>query len=254
MDIREATTEDIEQIHDVAAASLSASYGHVLNEGLIDAAVDRWYDPEQLGTDLEGGESVFVVAVDNGTVVGFAQAYVVDRRDIVGEIDWLHVDPADRGAGLGDQLLARVEQALVERGVERIEGRVLEANEAGGEFYEEHGFDQVGERDVDIADRAFTELLYSKFPAAADADGTQVLVESREGPEGRQLFVAYDESQRASVAPFYHVYEDREREARYGFLCGNCGSFDVAVDSMDRVQCNDCENRRKPARWDAAYL
>lgn len=252
MDLREATAEDIEEIREVATESLTASYGHALNEEIIAAAVDRWYDEEQLTEDLTDEDAVFVVAVEQGDVIGFAQSYVVERRDLVGEIDWLHVAPDYRGEGFGKQLLARVEQELVERGVERVEARVLEENEAGAGFYEEHGFDQVGQRDVDIADRSFVEQLYSKFPE--EAGGRQVLTESREGPEDQQLFIAFDESERASDGPFYPAYNDRSREDRYGYFCGNCESFDVAVDSMDRVECNNCGNRSKPSRWDAAYL
>ncbi|MFW5918086.1 MAG: GNAT family N-acetyltransferase [Haloferacaceae archaeon] len=251
MDVREATTEDVEAIRAVAIDSLAASYGHALDETLIEAAIDRWYDPEGLAAEIADDESLFVVGLEDGAVVAFAQSYVIDRRRTVGQIDWLHVAPDARGRGLGTQLLARLEQELIERGAERLEGRVLEANEDGGEFYERHGFDLVGTREVDIADRTFFEELYTKFP---DEDGSQVLVESREGPEGQHLFVAYDESNRASKGPFYPVYETRDREQRYGYLCGNCESFDVAVDTMDRIECNDCGNRSKPTRWDAAYL
>lgn len=251
MDIRDATTADIDGIRAVAAASLAASYGHALDQKIIDAAIDRWYDREQLAEELTDDDAVFVIGLEDGTVVGFAQSHVVERRDIVGRIDWLHIDPDYRGGGLGKQLLARVEQELVDHGVNRLEGRVLKANEAGGEFYAEHGFEHVGTRQVDIADHSFDEELYTKFP---DEAGSQVLVESRTGPDGEQLFVAYDESNRASKAPFYQVYRTREYEQRYGYLCGNCESFDVAVDSMDRIECNDCGNRSKPTRWDAAYL
>jgi hypothetical protein len=26
------------------------------------------------------------------------------------------------------------------------------------------------------------------------------------------------------------------------------------MDSMERLECNDCGNQKKPVRWDAAYL
>lgn len=252
MDLRKATAEDIEGIQNVAAASLTASYGRALDQEVTDAAVERWYDADQVAADLAAEESAFIVGVDDGDIVGFVQAYVVEHRDVVGVIDWLHVDPDRRGQGIGERLLERIEQELLDRGVERIEGRVLEENEAGGEFYAEHGFEQVGRRSVDIADRSFVERLYSKFPD--ETTGGQVLIESRRGPDGDPLFVAYDESERASKGPFYPAYEDREYEERYGYFCSNCESFDVAVDSMDRVECNRCGNQAKPTRWDAAYL
>ncbi|WP_248897279.1 GNAT family N-acetyltransferase [Haloplanus halobius] len=251
MDIREATATDIEGIRTVAHRSLAASYGHALEEDIIAQAVERWYDEETLADDLDDPDTEFLVAVDGDRVVGFVQSYVVDRRDTVGEIDWLHVDPESRGSGIGDRLLEELEQRLLEHGVSRIEGRVLEANEAGSDFYQTEDFEQVGQRTVEIGGEPFVENLFSKFP---ETGGRQVLTEATTLPDGRQVYVALDESVRGSTGPFYAVYLDRDRAERYGYLCGNCDSFAVSMDTMGRVVCNDCENRRKPTRWDASYL
>jgi len=252
MEIRDATPDDIEGIQQVARDSLTASYGHVLDEQLIENAVDNWYDEEGLRDDLAAGDTVFLVAEDDGDLAGFAQSYVLENRESIGEIDWLHVSPDYRGHGLGTDLLRRCEELLVAHGVDRIEGRVLVENAAGADFYEDHGFSKAGDRDVAIGDREFDESVYIKFPESAE--GGQVLTESRPGPEGGVLYVAYDESARASKAPFYAVYADRDRSELWGWFCGNCESFDTAMDTMDRVECNECGNRRKAARWDAAYL
>ncbi len=251
MDIRNATVEDADEIRSVARSSLEASYGHVLSSDLLDDAVERWYAADEVAEDLEDEDTVFVVAVDGGRVIGFAQSYVVERRETVGEIDWLHVDPDNRGGGIGDQLLRRVEAALRDHGVERIEGRVLSQNEAGGEFYEQEGFSAVGDRTVAIGGEPFTERLYAKFLEDADR---QVLAEARTTADGDPVYVAYDESERASLAPLYVTYEDREQSRRYGYFCGNCESLVTAMDAMGRVECGNCGNRRKPTRWDAAYL
>jgi ribosomal protein S18 acetylase RimI-like enzyme len=252
MDVRPATREDIEGVRDVALASLSASYGHAIESELIEEAVEQWYDPDDLAADLEDDDAVFVVAVDNGVVVGFAQSYVVKRRETVGELDWLHVDPDSRGRGIGAQLLKRVEAAMVEHGVARLEGRVLVANEAGADFYEQQGYDQVGEREVRIGDGTFVERAYSKL--ADDATGGEVVLERRSGPDDQFLYVAYDETVRGSTGTFYAVYADEDRQDRWGWFCGEDESFAVAVDAMDRFECGDCGNRSKPSRWDAAYL
>ncbi|MFB6103001.1 MAG: GNAT family N-acetyltransferase [Haloplanus sp.] len=251
MDIREATAADIEGIRTVAHDSLAASYGHALDDDIIAQAVERWYDEATLTDDLDDPHTEFLVAVDDDRIVGFAQSYVVDRRDVVGEIDWLHVEPDSRGSGLGDRLLETLEQRLLEHDVSRIEGRVLSANEAGTDFYETEDFEQIGERTVEIGGEPFVERLYSKFP---ETGGRQVLTEAATLPDGRQVYVALDESVRGSDGPFYSVYLDRDRTERYGYLCGNCDGFAVSMDTMGRVVCNGCENRRKPTRWDASYL
>ena len=236
----------------MAHASLDASYGHALNQDLIAEAVSQWYSADQLGEDLDDENTVFIVAVEDGEVVGFAQSYVIKRHDPVGEIDWLHVDPDHRGKGLGSQLLKRVELALLERDVTTIEAEVLAANEAGAEFYDEQGYTLTEERDVEIGGETFTEEVFAKFPN--EGESGQVMLERRVGPDERPLYVAYNERERGSDSPFYTTYTDAERKQRYGFLCSNCGGFDTAIDSMGRIECNDCGNRRKPTRWDSSYL
>lgn len=72
-------------------------------------------------------------------------------------------------------------------------------------------------------------------------------------PDGSTAYLATDEGDRGSKAPFFVVYLDSERERRYGWACGNCDGLDVAMDTMGRVTCNECGNLRKPTEWDAAH-
>lgn len=251
MDLRDATPSDVDAIREVARASLRESYGEMLDAALIDEAVERWYGVDDVDERITDDDTVFVVAADGDDLLGFAESYVVEGRDPVGEIDWVQVHPDHRGRGLGSRLLSRVETELLDRGVARIEGRVLVENEAGGAFYEGEGFDPAGGHRIEIGDQAFTERLYLRFPDETDQ---QVLVEARQTDDDERVYVAYDETQRGSLGPFYATYADREHAERYGYACGNCESLDTAVGTMDEVECNSCGNRRKPARWDAAYL
>lgn len=63
--------------------------------------------------------------------------------------------------------------------------------------------------------------------------------------------IDWSEKLTGTDAPFYPTYRDDER---YGLLCGNCKTLDVAVGTMDQFECNECENSHKPADWDAAYM
>jgi hypothetical protein len=74
----------------------------------------------------------------------------------------------------------------------------------------------------------------------------------RTGPDGRTLYVSR-EAERGNKAPFFVVYADEAGERRWGFYCANCETFDNAVDSMGRIQCNECSNFKKADEWDAAH-
>ncbi|AUX08187.1 GNAT family acetyltransferase [Halalkaliarchaeum desulfuricum] len=251
MNVREATVDDVEAIRRVARESFEASYEDALGAERIERGFESWYSSETLRDELRDEARPFFVATEGGDVVAFAQSYLASRRETVGEIDWIHVTPEYRERGIGSRLLERVERELRDRGATRIEGRVLLANETGTAFYEREGYTDAGEREVDIGGETFRERLFVKFVAG---DGEQVLTEARSGPDGTLRYVAFDEAVRASQGAFYPAYADRERDELHGWMCGNCESFDVAIDTMDRYECVDCGNRRKPARWDAAYL
>lgn len=250
MELRAATQSDLDGIRTVATESLAASYAHALDEELRQRAVDAWYGEEGLAADITDDDMVVMLAVDDGDVVGFAQAYVVEKPETLGRIDWLHVHPDARGSGVGDQLLKAIESALLERGATRLEGRVLEANPDGMRFYESYGYEPAGERQLTLDDDELAERTFVKVPEGAHE---ATLLEPRELDDGRSVFVAYDESDRGSTAPFYVTYLDENREERFGWFCGNCEGFDVNMDSMGSVECDSCGNKRKPTRWDATY-
>ncbi|RLM57566.1 GNAT family N-acetyltransferase [Halobellus sp. Atlit-31R] len=251
MDVRDATTEDVDDIRRVATESLTASYGHAIDEEIITAAVDEWYSPDRLTESLTDDRRVFVLALHEGTVVGFAQSEISDGRETVGYLDWLHVVPDHRGEGIGSQLLARLEEELVGADVDRLEGRVLSENQEGVSFYDEQGFTEVGERTVDIHGESFSERVFTTFLDDEEPERTGI-VEREVG--GQTVYVTYDESMRGSDAPFFAAYIDADQTERYGWMCGADESFDIAIDTMERLECNTCGNRRKPVRWDAAYL
>lgn len=71
--------------------------------------------------------------------------------------------------------------------------------------------------------------------------------------EGDTVYVDPATAERGSKGPFYVVYLDADRDARWGFWCSNCETLDTAVDSMGRIECNRCHNLHKAEEWDAAH-
>ncbi|MFC3478791.1 GNAT family N-acetyltransferase [Halobacterium litoreum] len=247
MDVREATSADAEGIRRVASASLEATYADALGEDVVAEAVDEWYRNGRLADRLDDESVQFLVAADDGDVVAFSESEL--DGDAAAAIEWLHVHPDHRERGLGVELLERTEAELLERGANRIEGRVIAANQSGNEFYQDHGYVRTGARTLSVAGSDHTENLYVKLPESEDP----TLIEPRETAEGT-LYVAFDERERGSKAPFYSAYRTEDRNDRFGFYCANCESVDTSMDSMGRVECANCGNKRRATRWDSAYL
>lgn len=251
MEIRTAKGTDASDIAAAARSSLVESYSHFVDEDTIDEMVEQWYAPERVRDLLDDDHTLVDVAVRDDQVVGFAQGEIVETDPMVGEIHWLHVIPPERGRGLGLQLLGRLQETFRDRGASILRGLVLEENEVGTAFYEEHGFEPVGTGEVEVNGDQFDEAVFEK--QLGDEPAEQV-VEQISGPDDRDLSVNFSEAERALRAPFYPVFETQELTDRYGWYCGDCESLDNTMDSMGRIVCNNCGNKRKPSRWDASYL
>ncbi|MGM0592613.1 MAG: GNAT family N-acetyltransferase [Halobacteriota archaeon] len=251
MEIRTARQTDRSEIASVARASLTDSYSHFVDESTIDTVVDQWYADEWLAELLDDAAETFVVAEDDDEIVGFAHGAVVEERPRAAELYWLHVTPSKRGERIGLKLLGHIQDRFEDSDATVLRGMVLAGNEAGAGFYTAQGFEQSETRTVDIGGEEFEELVFER---SLGEEPAEQIVEPAPAPDGRELFVNYSESERGARGPFYAVYLDRELEDRYGFCCGNCESVETPMDSMGRIRCANCGNKRKATRWDASYL
>lgn len=242
MEVRTVTPEDGDAVRDVARRSLEASYP--LQPTTIESAVEQWYDNATLAEKLADDASVFLAVEDGGEVVGFAESVVAEDAEDA-DLLWLHVAPAARGQGAGEALFEAVRDRLAERGVANLRGRVLADNADGNDFYQRHGFVKAGETEVEIDGTPHVENVYVEEAAP---------LEPFQGPDGEDLYVDGSDTEHGSQGQFAAVYRDRDRARRYGYRCLNCGSLVTTMDTMGRMECDQCGNVRKPTRWDAAYL
>jgi len=240
----------------------------------IDAVVEDQFGQDRLEGDSGDSEATYVVAetddeVEESTVAGVVVGRVADE---IGEIRWLFVDPEHRGKGIGTNLFEAARDDLREDGAGEIRIYPLEEATQGPQFAERLGFDQVGDREVEIGGESFVEYAYAEASGDADASASESddaagdpteptefpNTEERDGhrttatEDGEQLYLDTDDAHSGTAAAFFVVYEDEDFEERYGFYCGNCGSLDVSVDQMDRYECSDCSNSHA-SRSDQSY-
>lgn len=240
MDVREATADDGAAIRQVARRSLEASYS--LSPTTIEGAIEQWYEDDALATMMDDDSHLLLVA-DDGEVVGFTESLVTEE-DQEADLLWLHVAPEHRGHGAGEELFEATREALDGRGVDVVRGRVLADNTEGNDFYERHGFEKVGETEVEIDGSSYVENVYVE--EVPDLDPVMV--------DDRELFVDRADHDRGSKGAFATVYTDPDRVNHYGYFCTNCDELVTSMDTMGRMECTSCGNLRKPTRWDAAYL
>ncbi|WP_254529487.1 GNAT family N-acetyltransferase [Natrinema gelatinilyticum] len=250
MEIREATDSDADAIRSIAHESLNSTYTAFLDEDTIDDAVDQWYG-DSFADDLADDRVLFLVVERDGEIGGFSQSELVGQQATTGHLLWLHIHPDHRDAGTGVRLLVRTREALLEEGASEIQCFVLADNEGGNQFYRDHGFEQAGQREVEIGDETFTENIYVE--SDHEDDGSWGAIDEMT-VDDETIYVSYGEAARGTKSPFYTVYRSTDRHDRYAWLCGNCDSIDNAMDAMGRIECNNCGNRRKATRWDASYL
>lgn len=244
MEFRRATPDDAAAIREIARRSLEASYS--LSPQTIEGAVTQWYDDEPFAERIDDDDVLVVVAEVDDEVVGFSESVLVEKEGGDADLHWLHVDPDYRGEGYAGDLFEETRDRLADLGGERLRGRVLRENPEGNEFYEHYGFVKAGESTVKIDGSTYVENIY------LESDPAELNVATTD--DGRQVYVDRNDAERGSVAPFYAVYLDEKETERYGLQCANCGSLDIAMDSMGRAECNECGNTRKATRWDAAYM
>lgn len=248
MEIRELQRDDASHVQEVARESLAESYGHALDDEQIDAAVTHWYDEDGIAELLSAEETLFVVA-ENDTVAGYVQGEIIAGDTVIGDIHWLHVRPDERGEGVGNQLLGEVIDRMEKEGVSVVRGRVIEENQDGIAFYEEHGFSKSSSDSVDISGEEYEEVVLERH-----VDEEEQVTDRIDGPDGEQLSVDYAAGETGVLAPFYPTYQDEAMTEQFGWLCGNCNATETSMGSSGRIECGNCENARKATRWDRSYL
>lgn len=250
MEIREAVESDSDRIRAIAEQSFQASYAFSPLE--IESIVESEFGAERIAARLDDDERILLVAERDGSLLGFAEAET--ETDERGDMIWLHVDPTERGQGVGTELAERVITDLQERAVEETRAIILAENQEGSEFLEQFGFESVDQIDRELGEQTFNAEVYSDSKEER-TDEEYTVPESEEiDVEGQPRYIDLDESISGDEAPFLLVFETERREERFGFYCTNCGSFTDSIDGDGKVVCEHCGNVHNPDEWDGSYL
>lgn len=250
MEIREATARDSDSIRAVAEQSFQASYA--LSPRGIEAIVESEFEEEALTAGLDDDNKIMLVAEGDDELLGFVEIRITAGDK--GEIVWLHVDPTNRGNGVGTELFERALADLRERAVETIQAMILTDNQEGGEFFERFDFKQSGRTEREFGDKTLHVEIHLDTKEAQAEEGYTVPEAEEIAVDGEPRFIDPEESLSGDEAPFLLVFEEEAREERFGFYCTSCGSFTDSIDGQGKIVCENCGNTHNPEEWDESYL
>ncbi|WP_226480706.1 GNAT family N-acetyltransferase [Natrinema amylolyticum] len=274
MEIREPEPDEAERIREVVDSSMTTSFR--LSPGQIDGMTDDQFGDDAVADKIDDESTLLHIVEAGEGIEGTAIAGFVEGRleDEWGEVNWLFVDPEHRGKGIGTELYETASETLRDRGADHVCVTVLEANTEGHQFVEQFGLEHNGDRRIEVAGESLVKYVYADsdvdvtLPTESRAEGEDA--EDEEFPEaettdghltvtddGETAYIARDEEESGTAASFFVTYEDEEHSEQYGFYCANCGSLDVSMAEMDRLECSDCGNEhaeRSEESYDDSYL
>ncbi|MFC4359541.1 GNAT family N-acetyltransferase [Halobium salinum] len=272
--VRPAEAEDGERIREVAESSMTSSYA--MSPAEIEALVETEFGEDARRAAREDDDRFLLVAEVDDVLGGVVAGSLAD-----GEVRWLHVDPERRGLGVGSALFEAARDELAEVDAE-VKAVAVADNTSAGDFFERCGFGKREERTVTLGDRETVEYVFVEGASEEETGGDGSPTEDDGTPDsapqtaggmdestgddteptfpetttvdGEELSLGDDHLQ-GTEAAFAPTYTDADREERFGFYCGNCGSTDVSADSMERLECENCGNVHKPDDdYDGSYL
>lgn len=157
MEIRPATTDDRESIREVARDTWHNTYNE-LEPDVIDETIDDWYSDDELERVLSEPGTAFLVAESDGNIVGFTHGVVQNDE---GDVLRMAVHPDHQREGTGTALHEHLRADLEDFNMNRMRAIDLASNDSGRAFYEQLGFEQTGNGDVEIGGEDRHEVVYT---------------------------------------------------------------------------------------------
>lgn len=144
--IKEADTEDVAVIRDLAHEIWWPTYGDYIPHGQISLMLEQLYSAHALLHQMALGQH-FILATLNGNPAGFASYQLKPADPHIMRIEKLYLLPAVQGKGMGKRLIDHVAQAAIAIHIRCLELNV-NRNNAARHFYEKIGFTIIAETDT----------------------------------------------------------------------------------------------------------
>lgn len=158
--IREATSEDVEDILAIAERGWNRAYSDFLSQETIDTAMAEWYDPDDTQEYIKREDVTYFVAENSEDIIGYISGGPSDKENVA-YLGAVYVDPDYWGEGAGTALLEEFEAFCRRENYDRIQFNVLTENNVGTSFYEKHGYEVIEKQETEVFGEATRERVYS---------------------------------------------------------------------------------------------
>ncbi|WP_372480908.1 GNAT family N-acetyltransferase (plasmid) [Halomicrobium sp. HM KBTZ05] len=250
MNVRPAASDDRERIRTIARDCLQSSYAlspqqieMILEEEFSDTALDGLFDDD---------DRTVLVAEETAETTPSVFGFVTVQIGTEATIRWLHVDPETRGDGIATALFDHVRETV---GETPIRACILEDAVEGGTFPEHLDLEQSSHDQIQIGGEAFAVTVFTERSETHSPDDPTVPIPESVTVDGDDHPVDRNESIPGREAPFFVIHSSGAGTTEsYGYFCSQCGSTEIAADSLERLECENCGNAHRADEWDDAYL
>ena len=149
--IVDATLRDIKTIETIARNTWGETYGNIISQEQIEYMLDMMYNESSIINQIENLNHHFLLIKDDTSndFLGFVSYEPNYKNENKTKIHKLYVLPNCQGAGLGKELINEtIERARINNNMS-ILLNMNRSNKSLG-FYEQMGFNIVGEEDINI--------------------------------------------------------------------------------------------------------
>lgn len=148
MEIRKATLQDYDIIHNIALITWDATYSKILTAEQMDYMLDMMYSRKAIEDQIAIKGHEFLIIEEDGVALGFA-SYEINYRPETTKLHKLYVLPQTHGKGAGRALLTIIENAARLHTNDKLVLNVNRFNPALS-FYLKSGFENLGDDNIDI--------------------------------------------------------------------------------------------------------
>ncbi len=147
--IRQATTNDVETIRQIAEKTWWATYSPILEKEQINFMLDDIYSVEKISSQLQNNTQTYLLLIEGDDPVAFAAYSPRDEDPEIYKLHKLYCLPETQGKGYGKILIDEVAQKTREAMKHTLDLNVNRYNKAKS-FYEKMGFKIAYEEDIPI--------------------------------------------------------------------------------------------------------